>query len=368
MATSRAQFNAATERLASIRKGLAAHKVDAYVIAHTPSLRYLTGFSGSYGMAVVTKKNIHFFTNDLYEVQVQKELLKLDGLKVYINRDPWSLVAAQQINKTWKNVGFDSGRHSHAGYLGMKKALKGSKLIDIPGFIDGLLLAKSSSEIKSIAAAAQITSTAYERMLGMVRPGMTERQIATFLATTTRELGSEKDAFDIIVVAGARSAMPHGRASDAKIKKGDVITVDFGCCVDGLYSDMTRTFCVDTPKKAVIDVFSVLYDAHMTALDAAVSGVTGAELDAAARNVISRAGYGDYFRHSLGHGLGYEVHEHPRVSYTNKHEQIPTNCVVTIEPGIYLPGKFGMRIEDDVVVTPKGAQILTTAPRELVIV
>jgi Xaa-Pro aminopeptidase len=302
-------------------------------------------------MAIVTKKNIHFFTNDLYEVQVQKELHKLDGLKVYIHRDPWSVIATQHLHKTWKNVGFDPGRHSHAGFLGMKKALKGSKLVDMPGFVDALLLPKSTPEIKS-----------------MVRPGMTERQIATFLATTTRELGSEKDAFDIIVVAGARSAMPHGRASDATIKKGDVITVDFGCCVDGLYSDMTRTFCVDTPKKAVIDVFSVLYDAHMTALDAAVSGVTGAELDAAARTVITRAGYGDYFRHSLGHGLGYEVHEHPRVSYTNKHEQIPTNCVVTIEPGIYLPGKFGMRIEDDVVITPKGPQILTTAPRELVIV
>ncbi len=368
MASSKAQFQAATDRLAAIRKGLASHKVDAYVIAHTPSLRYLTGFSGSYGLAIVTKKNVHFITNDLYEVQVQKELHKLDGLKVYINRDPWGVVSSQVLNKTWKTVGFDPGRHTYAGYAGMKKSLKGSKLVDMPGFIDGLLLAKSNPEIKSIAKAAQITSTAYEKMLGMVRPGMTEREIATFLATTTRQMGSEKDAFDIIVVAGARSAMPHGRASDAKIKKGDVITVDFGCCVDGLYSDMTRTFSVDTPKKAVVDVFSVLYDAHMTALDAAVTGITGAELDAAARNVITRAGYGDYFRHSLGHGLGYEVHENPRVSYTNKHEQIPTNCVITIEPGIYLPGKFGMRIEDDVVVTPKGPQILTTAPRELVIV
>ncbi|MBM4179156.1 MAG: aminopeptidase P family protein [Ignavibacteria bacterium] len=368
MASSTAQLKAATDRLASIRKGLSTHKLDGYVIAHTPSLRYLTGFSGSYAMAIVTKKNVHFFTNDLYEVQVQKELHKLDGLKVYINRDPWSVISAQDLHKTWKTVGFDPGRHTYAGYASMKKALKGSKLIEVPGLIDGLLLPKSTQEIKSIAKAASITSTAYENMLGMVAAGMSEREIATFLATTTREMGSDKDAFDIIVVAGVRSAMPHGRASDAKIKKGDVITVDFGCCVDGLYSDMTRTFCVGTPKKTVIDVFSVLYDAHMTALDAAVTGITGAELDAAARTVIARAGFGDFFRHSLGHGLGYEVHENPRVSYTNKSEKLPTNCVVTIEPGIYLPGKFGMRIEDDVVITPKGPQILTTAPRELVIV
>jgi Xaa-Pro aminopeptidase len=368
MASSKAQLVAVTQRLSAIRKGLTEHKLDAYVIAHTPSIRYLTGFSGSYAMVIVTRRNVHFFTNDLYEVQVQKELHQLDGLKTYISRDPWSIVSSKGLHSSWQSIGFDPARHTYAGYTGMKRALKGSKLVELPGLVDGLLLPKSSAEIKSIAAAAQIASTAYEKMLGIVRPGMTERDVATFLATTTREMGSERDAFDIIVVAGKRSAMPHGRASETVIKKGDVITVDFGCCVDGLHSDMTRVFCVDTPKKLVVDVFSVLYDAHMTALDAAVTGITGAELDAAARNVITRAGYGENFKHSLGHGLGYEVHEHPRVSYTNKHEQIPTNCVVTIEPGIYLPGKFGMRIEDDVVVTPNGPKILTTAPRELVIV
>lgn len=358
----------AQTRLDAIRKLLRTHQIDAYVIAHLPSIRYITGFSGSSALLVVTKKKLYFVTNDLYDVQVRKELIRHDGLEVLIDRDPWGALTRGGASASWKSVGFDPGRHTHAGFLHMKKSLKGSTLKPLPGVVDSILLPKSSAEIASIGKAAEIASRAYERMLGMVAPGMTERAIATFLANTTREMGSEKDAFDIIVVAGARSAMPHGRASDAKIKAGDVVTVDFGCCVDGLYSDMTRTFCVGAPSKHVVDVFAILYQAHMSALDAAVTGVIASDLDGAARSVISRAGLGDNFRHSLGHGLGYEVHENPRVSHVNTKEPLPTNCVVTIEPGIYIPGKFGMRIEDDVVITPKGPNILTSAPRELVIV
>ncbi|MBU3699348.1 MAG: aminopeptidase P family protein [Candidatus Kapabacteria bacterium] len=358
----------AEARLDAVRQQLRANKLDAYVIAHLPSIRYITGFSGSSALVVVTKRKLYFVTNDLYDVQVRKELVQHAGLEVIIDRDPWKALSGKGLLAPLKTIGFDPSRHSHAGFLAMKKASKGSSLVPLAGLIDTLLLPKSASEIKSIAAAAEITSRAFEKMLGMVRAGMTERDVATFLATTTRQMGSEKDAFDIIVVAGARSAMPHGRASMATIKKGDVITVDFGCCVDGLYSDMTRTFCVGSPSQKIVDVFAVLYQAHMSALDAAVTGVTGAGLDAAAREVIARAGYGDNFRHSLGHGLGYEVHEHPRVAPGNSGQTLPTNCVVTIEPGIYLPGKFGMRIEDDVVITPSGPKILTSAPRELVVV
>lgn len=362
------QMSMAAERLASIRKDMRVNSVDAYVIAHIASLRYLVNFSGSYAMAVVTQKAVHFFTNDLYAIQVQKELLPLDGLQVHIDRDPWSVVKGKGLAAKWKTVGFDPARHSVAGFNAMKKALAPAKLQELPSIVERTMRTKSAAEIKSIGAAAQLASTAYEKMLGMVRPGLTERDVATFIATTTRTLGSDKDAFDIIVVSGKRSAMPHGRASSAVLKKGDVVTVDFGCCVDGLYSDMTRTFAIGNPKRRVMDMFAVLYDAHMHALDAAVTGVRACDLDAAARNIITKAGYGEYFRHSLGHGLGYEVHEDPRVGSANTKETLPENCVVTIEPGIYLPGEFGMRIEDDVVIKADAPLVLTTAPRELVIV
>lgn len=358
----------AAERLAAVRKAMKANSVDAYVITHLSSLRYLLNFSGSYALAIVTQKAVHFFTNDLYTIQVQKELLPIDGLHVHIDRDPWAVVKSKGLSAKWKTLGFDPSRHSFAGYNSMKKALAPTKLIEVPALVERALLPKSKAEIESLSAAAQLASTTYEKMLGMVRAGLTEREVATFIATTSRKLGSEKDAFDIIVVSGKRSAMPHGRASSAVLKKGDVVTVDFGCCVDGLYSDMTRTFSIGNPKRRVMDVFAVLYDAHMHALDAAVTGVKASDLDAAARNIITKAGYGEYFKHSLGHGLGYEVHEDPRVSSANTKETLPENCVVTIEPGIYLPGEFGMRIEDDVVIKADAPLVLTTAPRELVIV
>jgi Xaa-Pro aminopeptidase len=367
MATA-SHLRTATERLAALRAACKREQLDGYIITDVHALRYLFGYSGSTAAAIVTKKKVHFFTNDLYAVQVQKELYKVDGLTIHIDRNFWGAAAAAGVPKQAAKLGFDASRTLMAQHAAMKKFLAPSKLVDASGLVDAITMVKAPYEIKEIARAAQIVSTAYERMLGVVEAGHTERDVANYLATVTRELGSEKDAFDIIVVAGARSAMPHGRASTNVIKKGDVVTVDFGACVNGFYSDMTRTFCVGQPSKKVVDVFAVLYDAHMSALDAARTGVTGAELDAAARDIITKAGYGEMFKHSLGHGLGYEVHEMPRVSYVNTKQTLPTNCVVTIEPGIYLPGKFGMRIEDDVVIKPEGPEILTSAPIELVVV
>lgn len=361
------QTASATERLAALRAELKARGLDALVITHLASLRYLFGFSGSMAMAIVGMKKVHFFTNDLYHVQVHNEVYPLPGLEIHVNRDFWGTAAAAGIARSWKNVGFDPTRITVAGAKAIKKAMAPAKLVDAPGLAETLGLVKTKAEVKDIATAATIVSTAYERMLGIVEAGHTERDVANYLATVTRELGSERDAFDIIVVAGKRSAMPHGRASTATLKKGDVVTVDFGACVNGLHSDMTRTFCIGTPKKKIVDVFSVLYAAHEAALERACSDITGHDLDAAARSVITEAGYGDFFRHSLGHGLGYDVHEQPRVAMKSK-DVLPTGSVVTIEPGIYLPGEFGMRIEDDVVIGPKGPTILTSAPRELVIV
>lgn len=362
------QLKAATDRIASVRKEMKAAGLDALIVTHTPHLRYLFGFSGSTAMAIISQRDLFFFTNDLYAVQVEKEVFKLEGLKTFVDRDFWGVATQRAIAKKWKTAGYDPSRTLVSSLKSIKKAMSPASLKEVRGLIERITMVKTASEIKDIAVAAQLASTTYEHLLNFVKPGMTEYEVATFIASTSRHLGSEKDAFDIIVVAAARSAMPHGRASSAVIKDGDVVTVDFGCCWNGMYSDMTRTFALGTPKKKVVEVFAILYDAHLCALDAAVSGVNAAKLDGAARDLITKAGYGEFFKHSLGHGLGYEVHEDPRISWANTKEDVPSNCVITIEPGIYLPGKFGMRIEDDIVVTPSGADILTTAPRELVIV
>lgn len=363
-----AQVTAAADRLSNLRAAMRKHDIDGLVITDLPSIRYLFGYSGSMGMAIVGRRSVDFFTNDLYAVQVEKEMYKLPGLRKHIDRDFWGTAKAQRVAAKMSRVGFDPTRTTLSAHKSMKKGLSPAKLVEVPDLVSPITQVKTAAEIKTIAKAAEMASRAYEHMLGIVSAGMTEHDVATILASKTRELGSERDAFDIIVVAGARSAMPHGRASTSKLKKGDVVTVDFGCCVEGLNSDMTRTFCIGTPSKKVVDVFAVLYDAHLSALDAVKAGVNAADLDAAARSVIERAGYGEYFRHSLGHGLGYEVHEIPRISYANKDGVVPENAVITIEPGIYLPGQFGMRVEDDVVVQKNGGKILTTAPSELLVV
>lgn len=356
------------DRIAVLRASLKRQKLDALVITNVHHLRYLFGFSGSIAIAIVSKTKAHFFTNDLYAVQVQKELAPVDGLTIHITRNTWVEAANSGIAKKWTSVGFDAGAISVSTHAAMKKAFTPAKLVATVGIVEPIIQIKAPFEIDLIGAAAQIASEAYVGMLGIVKAGMTEREVANYIAAKTRELGSEKDAFDIIVVAGKRSAMPHGRASDAVLKQGDVVTVDFGACVEGLNSDMTRTFALGQPKKKkIIEVFATLYEAHSSAIEAAVLGATAGSVDAAARNIITDAGYGEYFRHSTGHGLGYEVHESPRVAQGSK-EHLPAGAVITIEPGIYLPDEFGMRIEDDVVITEDGPIVLTTAPRELVVV
>lgn len=364
----KAQTEAAASRIQQVRASMKKAGVDALVINNATAIRYLTGFSGSAGMVILSMRTLDFFTNDLYAVQVTKELVKINGLKVHVNRDFWGAAKQAGLNTKFKSIGFNAATTTVLGWQQMKKGLSPAKLVDVGDLISKVTAVKTKSELRSISKAAEITSQAYQLMLGMVQPGMTEHEVATFVASRTRELGSERDAFDIIVVSGKRSAMPHGRATQATITSGSVVTVDFGCCIDGLYSDMTRTFFVGKPSKQVVDVFAVLYDAHLSALDAVKEGVTGSQLDAVARNVITEAGYGEYFRHSLGHGLGYDVHENPRIAPSGSNEPIEANTVITIEPGIYIPDKFGMRIEDDVVVTKRGSQILTSAPRELVVV
>lgn len=364
----KSQIQAAEARIQLIRKELKKAGVDSLVVSHPASIRYLTGFSGSAGLLVVGMRSLNFFTNDLYEVQVSHELYKLDGMTVHITRDFWGGVKDRKLGGKIKSVGFVPAYTNVQWFKKMKSAFSPAKLVEVDDIVGAVTQVKTKHEIAQIAKAAEIASVAYNLLLSEIKPGLTEHEVATFLASKTRELGSERDAFDIIVVSGKRSAMPHGRATQAVIQHGSVVTVDFGCCINGLHSDMTRTFCVGTPSKKVVDVFAVLYDAHLSAIDAAIAGVTGAELDSVARTIIADSGYGNYFRHSLGHGLGYDVHEKPAVAPSNTTGVIQAGTVITIEPGIYLPGKFGMRIEDDVVVTNRGAEILTSAPRELVVV
>ncbi len=351
-------------RLRQLRHALHAAKLDAALLVHLPSIRYLTRFSGSNATVLVLERSVHFFTDDRYAEQVKAELAQLPNLAVHITREVLPEVATICRSRGVTRLGIEERAMSVANYRVLRKYARGVALRPLPP-VEHLWMRKFPEEVEAIRAAARIASTVYEEVLALVRPGMRERDLAAELSYRARQKGSEADAFEIIVVAGEHGAFVHGRASDRKLRKGDVVTVDFGCRVGGFHSDMTRTFAIGKPPKEALRAWEVVTSAHAAALEHLRAGARAAAVDYAARQVIERAGYGEYFRHSLGHGLGIEVHEAPALSPRNPNGVIPDECVVTIEPGIYLPGRFGMRLEDDIFVGRDRIEILTTAPRQM---
>lgn len=225
---------------------------------------------------------------------------------------------------------------------------------------------KSTEEIEKIHKAQKIAEKAFDEILGFIRPGVTEREIALKLGNCMLENGAEGLSFETIALAGANTSMPHGVPGNYKVKNGDFVLMDFGAVYDGYHSDMTRTVCVGQPSEKMGKIYDIVLKAQLEALKKVKSGITGSELDGYARDIIDESGYGDFFGHSLGHGVGMEIHEFPTAS--SKSETIlKENMVVTVEPGIYLPGEFGVRIEDFVVVTENSHQNLTNCPKKLII-
>jgi Xaa-Pro aminopeptidase len=352
-------------RLAQLREGLHNASLGGALIVHLPMVRYLTRFSGSNALLLVLEESVHLFTDDRYAEQVKTELAKLPGLSVHITRD--AIPAAAQVcrDEHVASLGIEYEHITLAQHAALRTAMRGIKLRRLFP-LDHLRMVKFKPELEALRQAARIASTVYEEVVAQVRPGMRESEVAAELSYRARRLGSEADAFDIIVVAGEHGAFVHGRASSRQLRKGDVVTVDFGCRIGGFHSDMTRTFYVGHTVPAEVQrAWEIVRRAHERALECLQPGVSAAAVDRAARDVIEGAGLGEFFKHSLGHGLGLEVHEPPAISWRNTKGIIPARSVVTIEPGVYLPGKFGMRLEDDVYIGERGIELLTTAPREL---
>ena len=249
----------------------------------------------------------------------------------------------------------------------LKKLLPLRHFIPATSILENITAVKDEKEIELIRSAAAISDKVFKKLLRLVRPGVRECDIAAEISYWHRKYGAECDAFDPIVASGERGALPHARASEKIIRRGELLVLDFGCCYRGYNSDITRTLAVGNPSGEMKKVYQIVLDAQMKAIDAVHSGVTARSIDAVARKHISRKGYGRYFIHSLGHGLGIHVHDPLRLSRLSNAVLTPGN-VVTIEPGIYLPGRGGIRIEDDIVVRTNGCEILTTSSKELIVV
>lgn len=336
------------------------------VLVYTPvNRRYLTGFNSSLGYLLLTTKGNYLFVDGRYIEAAEKNATNATVLKL--------TDIAKQLNEIFKNQGIQrvliETENSVSTFLFLKKALNVSVSASEPlsRRLKVMRSVKTSSEIECIKEAQKITEKAFGEVLNFIKVGVTEREIAAFLEYKMKTFGGEGMAFETIAVSGKNSSMPHGVPSDKPVENGDFITMDFGSIYGGYVSDMTRTVAVGYATDQMQEVYSTVLKAQEKVIETVKAGVTCAEADKAARDVITQSGYGEFFTHSTGHGVGLEVHEIPNLWHGATGQTLRKGQVVTDEPGIYLPDKFGVRIEDMLLVTKNGCKNLTKAEKKLII-
>ena len=334
-------------------------ELDAMLFTDMTNIRYLTGFTGSEAVVVLSASGVWFLCDSRYTTQA---VAQIDCEVVEYKSKHLELIDLLR-QKCLKKVGFESSTVSFAEYHNLEK-ISGNTIqwVAIED-LSTLRLLKDQHEIELIERATSISAQAFNDTVSLIVPGVTENKVSLALEMSLRHLGCEAKSFEFIVASGERGSMPHGVASDKKVSLTDLVTVDFGGRYNGYYSDETVTCAVGEPDEKMRKVFDIVLEAHDRAIEIIKPGVPLKEIDAAARDFISSCGYGDSFGHGLGHGVGLEVHEAPRVSPLSK-GLTEVGMVFTVEPGIYLPGLGGVRIEDIVVVTEEGCRILTRLPKD----
>jgi len=351
-------------RLDALRAQLAKLKCDALAVSHPTNVRYLTGYSGSSGLVLITRDEPIFFTDFRYQQQAAAQVGAVAKVKIAPQGDGLWKAAMKTIKKRdFKALGFEAQHLSVASFGEIQKmAGKNTQFIATQGAVEKLRAIKSDEELAVIREAVRIADEVMQEALEMLRPGLSELEVAYAIERGIRARGGSGTSFETIVASGARSALPHGVASDKIIEKGDLVTIDMGALYHGYCSDMTRTVCVGKAGKKQREIYGLVYRAQVAACQAIRAGANCKAIDAVARDMISEAGYGDDFGHGLGHGVGVDIHEAPRLAKAGK-GSLKAGMVVTSEPGVYLADWGGVRIEDMLVVTDDGADILTQTPK-----
>jgi Xaa-Pro aminopeptidase len=350
-------------RLTKLRAILPEQDIDAVLISQPENRRYLSGFTGSAGWLVITAERAMMVTDFRYYEQVGREApdFELAKIKTRVADLLPELLADLDV----KRLGFES-QHLTVEQLNTFKAAEGVEWLPLENTVEKIRAVKDENEIDALRRSAALNDDAFTHLLEVIEPGMTEREAAWEIEAYMRTHGASKVAFDLIVAAGPNGALPHARPGDQAIQPGMPVVVDIGCVVDDYCSDMTRTFCLGEASPRYLEVWNLVLQAQEAAKAVIRAGTTGVEADAAAREVIVEAGYGDYFGHGLGHGVGLAVHEGPGASRLSK-DTFEAGMSLTIEPGIYLPGEFGVRHEDLVVIGEDGIEILTNTPKRPVV-
>jgi Xaa-Pro aminopeptidase len=354
-------------RLNRLKKILSREEKLPYFIPSLINITYLTGFQGSFAYLVVDEDRSFFISDSRYEEYARSILPP--SVVFILQEDAFSETLKKAVRRTGKRKLFlEEHSLTLSNYLLMKRDLRGIRLVPGGDMVNHLRMVKDEDEISSIRKAAEITDACVKHLMGLIKPGIIEWDIAVEIEYFYRKNGCSKASFDSIVASGKGSSMPHYATSMVKrIERGDVLLLDMGCIYNGYNSDLTRTVFMTSIESEFERIYHTVRDAQERALERIRPGVLTGSLDGTAREVISRAGYGKAFGHSLGHGLGLEVHELPAVK-SNGDVRLRKNMILTIEPGIYIPERGGVRIEDMVLVTSNGGEVLTTSSKDITVI
>lgn len=329
-----------------------------------PDVRWVCGFTGSNGVLIVGRGASHFVTDGRYKTQAAREV---QGAQVHVaSANLFAHIEDEALLPEGGTVLFQADHVTVAQRADWGERFENIEWTPVEELMPPLVAAKSDAEIEKIRAAQSVTDGVFEHLIGFIEAGMTEREVAAEIVYQHLRRGAERMAFDPIVAAGPNGALPHARPTSRALEPGDLLVIDMGGVLEGYASDMTRTVAVGEPSAEARAVYDLVLRAQQAAHAAAHAGMTGKELDRVARDVIEDGGHGDHFPHSLGHGIGLQTHEWPRLSRHVEHD-LPAGATVTIEPGVYVPDRFGVRIEDIVALRADGCDNLTASPKELIV-
>lgn len=355
----------ANTRISRLREAMKLQQLEAVWITGNINRQYLTGFTGSSGYVLITLDKSYLLTDFRYMTQAAEQASGFDIVEhgSSVTETLKGLLHEQKVN----HLGFEEENVVFSAYRAYERDLKPVKLVPVAGLVEGLRVYKDEHELTLMKQAAELADRTFMHMLNVLRPGVTEREMALEIEVFMRKQGATSSCFDTIVASGERSALPHGVASDRVLQSDEFVKMDFGALLNGYCSDITRTVVIGKPSAKHREIYDIVLEAQLHTLQHLRPGMTGREADALARDVIARYGYGEQFGHSTGHGLGMEVHEAPRLSKLSDTVLEP-GMTVTVEPGIYIPGFGGVRIEDDVVITENGIRRLTESGKDFTVI
>jgi Xaa-Pro aminopeptidase len=350
------------EKLSKLRKALNQNKLDGILVTSPYNRRYITGFTGTAGVAIISENDSRFITDFRYTEQANEQAKEFQIIehKTPIEQEIKTQLKEMNISR----LGFEQDHVTFGEYALYSKTFE-VDLVPVSGIIEEIRLIKTTEELDILKEAAKIVDDAFEHIQTYIKPGVKEIDISNELEFFMRKQGATASSFDTIVASGYRSALPHGVASNKEIQSGELVTLDYGALYKGYCSDITRTVAVGEISDQLNDIYHTVLEANMKGVKGTKPGMTGKEADDLTRNYIEEKGYGKYFGHSTGHGIGLEVHEGPTLSKRSD-KVLQPGMVVTIEPGIYIASVGGCRIEDDIVITENGNERLTFAPKELI--